>query len=55
MTNEKLEFGTKIDSMFSGSTAVTLLLWKNVIVSANSGDSRAILCSQNHAGVWSCK
>ncbi len=45
LTNEKLEYGTKIDSMFSGTTAVTLLLWNNMIISANAGDSRALLCS----------
>lgn len=38
--------------MFSGTTVVTVLIWQNVIVCANSGDSRAIMCSVNQAGVW---
>jgi len=38
--------------MFSGTTVVVVLIWGNTIVCANSGDSRAIMCSQNQAGVW---
>lgn len=53
-TQEKLEYGTKIDCMFSGTTAVMVLVHNNTIICANSGDSRAILASQNQAGVWSC-
>jgi len=39
--------------MFSGTTAVTVLIHNNSLICANSGDSRAILCSQNQAGIWS--
>ena len=45
ITEEKLEFGTKIDAMFSGTTAVYTILYNNMVVCANSGDSRAILGS----------
>ena len=38
--------------MFSGTTVVVVLLQGNTLVCANSGDSRAILCSSNQAGVW---
>jgi len=38
--------------MFSGTTVVAVLIQDNTIVCANSGDSRAILCSTNQAGVW---
>lgn len=38
--------------MFSGTTAVFTLIYNNQIICANSGDSRAILCSQNYAGIW---
>jgi len=31
--------------MFSGTTAVTVLIHNNSLICANSGDSRAILCS----------
>jgi len=33
--------------MFSGTTAVTVIIHNNTLICANSGDSRAILCSQN--------
>ena len=39
--------------MFSGTTAVTLVLHNSTLICANAGDSRAILCSQNQAGIWS--
>lgn len=45
LAQEKLELGTKIDAMFSGTTAVSIILHNNTVVCANSGDSRAILCS----------
>ena len=38
--------------MFSGTTVVVVLMQGNTLVCANSGDSRAILCSSNQAGVW---
>ena len=38
--------------MFSGTTVVVVLMWNATIVCANSGDSRAIMCSHNQAGVW---
>jgi serine/threonine protein phosphatase PrpC len=41
-----------MDSMFSGTTAVTVFLHHNTLLCANSGDSRAIMCSSNLAGVW---
>ena len=45
VTQEKLEYGTKIDSMFSGTTAVMVIVHNNTLICANSGDSRAILSS----------
>jgi len=42
----------KMDCMFSGTTVVSVLLWGNTLVCANAGDSRAIMCSCNQAGVW---
>jgi serine/threonine protein phosphatase PrpC len=45
ITQEKLEYGTKIDCMFSGTTAIMVLVHNNTLICANSGDSRAILSS----------
>jgi serine/threonine protein phosphatase PrpC len=48
IVEEKLENQNetnKIDSMFSGTTVVVVLMQGNTIVCANCGDSRAILCS----------
>jgi serine/threonine protein phosphatase PrpC len=42
----------KLDSLFSGTTVVVVFMWNNTLVCANSGDSRAILCSSNLAGIW---
>lgn len=42
----RLDKKTRIDAMFSGTTTVLLLFDHNTIVSANAGDSRAILISQ---------
>jgi serine/threonine protein phosphatase PrpC len=42
----------KVDCMFSGTTVVTLLMQNDTLVCANAGDSRAILCSCNQAGIW---
>lgn len=39
--------------MFSGTTAVVVIAHNNTLICANSGDSRAIMCSQNTAGIWS--
>lgn len=39
---------SKIETSFSGSTAVTCLLDKDVLFTANSGDSRAIIGYINH-------
>jgi serine/threonine protein phosphatase PrpC len=47
ITEDKLEQLSKIDSMFSGSTAVVVLMWNNILLCGNAGDSRAIVCSQN--------
>lgn len=38
--------------MFSGSTAVVVLMQNNMAICANAGDSRAIIGSQNQAGIW---
>ena len=40
--------------MFSGTTVVVVVMQNNTVVCANSGDSRAILCSANTASVWYC-
>lgn len=45
LTQDKLDYNSKIDVTFSGTTCVMLYLSENMIVCANSGDSRAILCS----------
>lgn len=45
MTNEKLEEVTKFDSAMSGTTCVMLLAYKDTLVCANAGDSRAVLFS----------
>ena len=31
--------------MFSGTTAVVTLMWNNIVVCANAGDSRALLAN----------
>jgi serine/threonine protein phosphatase PrpC len=54
VTEDKLENGSKIDSMFSGTTTVVVWIWNNTVVCANAGDSRAIISSKNSAGIWSC-
>ncbi|CAD8105759.1 unnamed protein product [Paramecium sonneborni] len=43
MTNKEL-CNSEIDTNLSGSTTVSLLLTKDIIYSANVGDSRAIMC-----------
>lgn len=40
--------------MFSGTTAVIVLMWNNIVICANAGDSRAMLASQNSVGIWNC-
>ena len=42
-TNKSLCQTPAIDTKFSGSTCVTIILTKNKIISANAGDSRAVL------------
>jgi serine/threonine protein phosphatase PrpC len=44
--NQKLDDHTRIDCMMSGTTCVMLLLYRNLIVSANVGDSRAVMFTQ---------
>jgi len=44
-TEMRLDKKTRIDAMFSGTTSVVLLFDENSIISANAGDSRAILVS----------
>lgn len=38
--------------MFSGTTNIIVILHNNYLISANTGDSRAILCSHNNLGIW---
>ena len=42
-TNKDLCKNPNIDTQFSGSTCVTIILTKNKIISANAGDSRAVM------------
>ena len=42
-TNKSLCQNKSIDTKFSGSTCVTIILTKNKIISANAGDSRAVM------------
>ena len=43
--NDKLDYSTRIDCMMSGTTTVVVLLYRNMVVCANSGDSRAVMFS----------
>ena len=45
LCQDKLDGDSKIDVMFSGTTSVFCFLSNNHLVCANSGDSRAMLCS----------
>ena len=45
VTQDKLDSDSKTDVMFSGTTCVYCFLSNNHSVCANSGDSRAMLCS----------
>jgi serine/threonine protein phosphatase PrpC len=45
LTQDKLDATSKVDVTFSGTTCVMLYLSENMLISANSGDSRAIMCS----------
>jgi serine/threonine protein phosphatase PrpC len=45
ITNEKLDTATRIDCMMSGTTCVMLLLYRNMLICANAGDSRAVMFS----------
>jgi len=45
LTQDKLDINSKIDCTFSGTTCVMCFLSQNTLICANSGDSRAILCS----------
>lgn len=49
---EQSNDANKVDSMFSGTTVVMVFMRNDAIVCANAGDSRAILCSSNLAGIW---
>ncbi len=44
--NDKISLSPNLDSVFSGSTCCSLLIYPNKIISCNLGDSRAIL------GIW---
>lgn len=46
LTNERLDTSTRVDCMMSGTTVVMVLLYGNMLVCANAGDSRAVLFSQ---------
>ena len=50
-TNEDLCKNDDIDTQFSGSTCVTIILTKNKIISGNVGDSRAVM-GRCENGVW---
>lgn len=45
LTNERLDTATRIDCMMSGTTVVVTLLYRNMIICANAGDSRAVMFS----------
>ena len=53
LTQDKLDSTSKVDVTFSGTTCVMLYLSENMLICANSGDSRAIMCSQI-SGQWQC-
>ena len=38
--------------MFSGTTAVIILMYKDMIVCANAGDSRAVMFEKSQYGNW---
>ena len=48
-TNKEI-WQSEVDTTLSGSTCVSLLIAKNKIISANVGDSRAIMCRQFDGG-----
>ena len=48
--NEILKSG--FDSYLSGSTAINILIHKNMLISANVGDSRAIMGKMSIDGKW---
>ena len=50
-TNKSLCKAPTIDTKFSGSTCVTIILTKNKIISANAGDSRAVM-GRHINGKW---
>jgi serine/threonine protein phosphatase PrpC len=50
--NEKLQSEKGLDITFSGSTAITIYLHKNLVYCANVGDSRAIIAKKT-AEKWS--
>ena len=50
-TNKQLCNSYTIDTRFSGSTCVTIILTKNKVISANIGDSRAVLARYQN-GKW---
>ena len=50
-TNKALCAEPTIDTKFSGSTCVTIILTKNKIISANAGDSRAVM-GRHINGKW---
>ena len=54
LVQDKLDIISKIDAVFSGTTCVMCYLSQNNLICANSGDSRAILCSLMPSGQWQC-
>jgi serine/threonine protein phosphatase PrpC len=53
LSQSKLVNESKIDVQYSGTTCVICFLSQNMLVCANAGDSRAILCSFI-ANNWQC-
>ena len=52
-TNSKLSNNASIDTNFSGSTCVSLVIANECIYTANVGDSRAIICKQHGSNaIW---
>lgn len=45
LTQDKLDRNPKIDAIFSGTTCVMCFMTETSLICANSGDSRAILCT----------
>ena len=51
-TNNKLLSGEIVDTTFSGSTCVSLIYTPEKVISANVGDSRAVLGRFKDGGIY---